>query len=149
MSVTASIRLRPKNIRKVLFALNIIAVIPILIISFFNVPAADDFSMAFEVHEAYASSGSVFAAIAEAIYMGYWYYMNWTGYFFSDALTALCPGIFDEGLYFLGTILHPPYPACRAAPNSLSSPLLRDHPHQRRCEYFYMTDKVCSQQLSP
>ncbi len=105
MSVTASTHLRPKNIRKVLLAINIIAVIPILIISFFNVPAADDFSMAFEVHEAYDSSGSVLNAIGEAIYMGYWYYMNWTGYFFSDALTALCPGVFGEGLYFLGTIV--------------------------------------------
>ncbi|WP_026669665.1 DUF6056 family protein [Butyrivibrio sp. AE3006] len=92
-----------RKLRIALFVGNIIAVIPVFLIALFNVPAADDFSMAFEVHEAFLESGSVFAAIFKGIYMGYWYYMNWTGYFFSDALTALAPSVFHESLYFLGT----------------------------------------------
>jgi hypothetical protein len=92
-----------RKLRIALFIGNVIAVIPIFLMALYNVPAADDFSMAYEVHEAFMESGSVFAAIFKAVYMGYWYYMNWTGYFFSDALTALAPSVFHEGLYFLGT----------------------------------------------
>ena len=58
--------------------------------------------MAFEVHEAYVSGGA-FAAVAKAIYMGIWYYLNWTGVYFSNTLTALAPHVFGERLYFLGT----------------------------------------------
>ena len=95
--------LKLRTLRWILLAINILAVIPIMAVAVFNVPSADDFSMAFEVHEAYAETGSVFLALAKAIYMGFWYYMNWTGYFFSDALTAFAPSVFGEHLYFLGT----------------------------------------------
>ncbi len=97
--------LKLKVLRRIFLVINILAVIPILVIACFNVPSADDFSMAFEVHEAYMNTGNVFAAIFKALYMGYWYYMNWTGYFFSDAVTALSPSVFGEQFYFLGTFI--------------------------------------------
>ncbi len=92
-------------LRMIFLVVNVLAVIPLFVISFYNVPAADDFSMAFEVHEAYVQSGSIFGAVLKAIYMGIWYYLNWTGYFFSDALTALAPSVFGEKYYFLGTFV--------------------------------------------
>ncbi|WP_026526791.1 hypothetical protein [Butyrivibrio sp. VCD2006] len=91
-----------KCLRIILFVINAIAILPILLVSLYNVPSADDFSMAFEVHEAFISGG-VFVAIAKAVYMGAWYYLNWTGVYFSNALTALAPHVFSEHLYFLGT----------------------------------------------
>lgn len=94
--------IKVKNLRIILFLINVIAILPILILSFYNVPSADDFSMAFEVHEAYVSGG-FFAALAKSVYMGVWYYLNWTGVYFSDAITALAPHVFGEHLYFLGT----------------------------------------------
>ncbi len=94
-----------KNLRKILGLINIIAVIPLFIIAFYNVPSADDFTMAFEVHEAYLKTGSFISAVFEAVHMGVWYYLNWTGYFFSDTLTALAPHVFGEGLYFLGSFV--------------------------------------------
>ncbi len=97
--------IRLRWIRALFLLINILCVIPILVIACFNVPSADDFSMAFEVHEAYLNTGSVFSAVFEAIYMGFWYYMNWTGYFFSDAVTALSPAVFGEQMYFVGTFV--------------------------------------------
>ena len=93
-----------KALRIVLFLLNVITVLPILVLAFFNVPSADDFSMAFEVHEAFAAGG-IFHAIIKAVYMGIWYYFNWTGVFFSNTLTALAPSVFDEHFYFAGTFM--------------------------------------------
>ena len=94
--------IKVKNLRIILFFINVIAILPILLVSIYNVPSADDFSMAFEVHEAYVSGGFL-AAIAKSAYMGIWYYLNWTGVYFSDMLTALAPHVFGEHLYFLGT----------------------------------------------
>lgn len=95
--------IRLKYVRIFLGACNVAFVIPLLVIACLNVPSADDFSMAYEVHETYLQSGSVLLSVLKAFYMGFWYYMNWTGYFFSDALTALAPHVFGEKLYFLGT----------------------------------------------
>ncbi len=94
--------IKVKSLRIILFFINVIAVLPILLVSLYNVPSADDFSMAFEVHEAFVSGGA-FAAVAKAVYMGIWYYLNWTGVYFSNTLTALAPHVFGERLYFLGT----------------------------------------------
>ncbi|WP_029323143.1 DUF6056 family protein [Butyrivibrio sp. AE3004] len=91
-----------KTLRIILFLINAIAIIPILYVACFNVPSADDFSMANEVHDAFISSG-FFAAIFKAVYMGIWYYLNWTGVYFSNTLTALAPHVFGERLYFFGT----------------------------------------------
>jgi len=101
LNIAGAIRLR--NLRKIFFAINVLAVIPMLVIAVYNVPSADDFSMSFEVHEAFLGSGNVLYTIFYGIYMGIWYYMNWTGYFFSDMLTALAPSVFGERLYFLGS----------------------------------------------
>ena len=94
-----------KQFSAVLTALFALSVIPLIVIGFFNFPSADDFSMAFETHEKFVQTGNVFVTLGYAFYMGFWYYMNWTGYFFSAALTSMCPSIFDEKLYFLTSII--------------------------------------------
>ena len=99
------VKLKVKHLSTALTVLYILGIIPIVILGFYNFPSADDFSMALETHQKFASTGNVFAALAHGLYMGYWYYMNWTGYFFSAALTALCPAVFTEGLYSLTTVI--------------------------------------------
>lgn len=95
--------LKKMNIGLVAFFL--CSVIPMVILGFFNWPSADDLSMAYETHVKFQESGSVLAALGYAIYMGGWYYMNWIGYFFSSALTAMCPSIFGEGWYWLTSLI--------------------------------------------
>jgi hypothetical protein len=99
------IKINIRILSYVLTAVYAISIIPMLIIALFNYPSADDYSMALEVHQVYEQTGSVFASIGKAIYMGYWYYMNWTGYFFSSTLTSLCPSVFNEKLYAIGTFV--------------------------------------------
>lgn len=91
-----------KALRIILILVNVITVLPMLILSVFNVPSADDFSMAFEVHEAFVRGG-FFYALIKSVYMGIWYYFNWTGVFFSNTLTAFAPSVFGEHFYFVGT----------------------------------------------
>lgn len=98
-------KLNVKHISRALIVFYILCIIPMVIIGFYNFPSADDFSMALETHQKFAQTGNVFAALGHGVYMGYWYYMNWTGYFFSAALTAMCPAVFSEGLYSLTTVL--------------------------------------------
>ncbi len=99
------IKINIRILSYVLTAIYAVSIIPMLIIALFNYPSADDYSMALEVHQVYEQTGSVFASIGKAIYMGYWYYMNWTGYFFSSTLTSLCPSVFNEKLYAIGTFV--------------------------------------------
>lgn len=99
------IKINIRILSYVLIAIYAVSIIPMLIIALFNYPSADDYSMALEVHQVYEQTGSVFASIGKAIYMGYWYYMNWTGYFFSSTLTSLCPSVFNEKLYAIGTFV--------------------------------------------
>lgn len=99
------VKLNVKHLSTALTVFYILSIIPMIILGFFNFPSADDFSMALETHQTFVRTGNVFAAIGYGFYMGYWYYMNWTGYFFSAALTALCPAVFSEGLYSLTTII--------------------------------------------
>ena len=98
-------KLNVKNLSTILTVFYVLCVIPMIILGFYNFPSADDFSMALETHQKFVQTGNPFAALGYGLYMGYWYYMNWTGYFFSAALTALCPAIFTEGLYVLTTII--------------------------------------------
>ena len=99
------VKLNVKNLSTILTVFYVLCIIPMIILGFYNFPSADDFSMALETHQKFMQTGNVFAALGYGLYMGYWYYMNWTGYFFSAALTALCPGIFTEGLYVLTTMI--------------------------------------------
>ncbi|WP_026517090.1 DUF6056 family protein [Butyrivibrio sp. MC2021] len=99
------VKLNVKHLSTALIVFYVLSIIPMIILGFYNFPSADDFSMALETHRHFRETGSVLSSLGYGLYMGYWYYMNWTGYFFSAALTALCPGVFSEGLYPLTTII--------------------------------------------
>ncbi|MBQ9513082.1 MAG: hypothetical protein IJR58_07795, partial [Lachnospiraceae bacterium] len=94
-----------KYVYYMLLALYAGSILPLVWIGFYNWPSADDYSMAFEVHEVFAATGSVFSAFAEGIRMAYHYYMNWTGYYFSDFVTAMAPSVFGERLYVWTTVI--------------------------------------------
>lgn len=94
-----------KRMYYLLLAMYAGSILPLVWIGFYNWPSADDYSMAFEVHEAFTQTGSVFVALSEGIRMAYHYYMNWTGYYFSDFVTAMAPSVFGESCYVVVTLL--------------------------------------------
>ena len=96
------------NIHKlgmILTAVYLLSLIPLLLMSWYNYPAADDFSMALEVHRRYMESGSFWQALAENISMTWYYYTKWMGYYTSDFLMSMPPSVFGERFYVLGTWL--------------------------------------------
>ena len=60
------------NVRKmnfILIVLYIISVIPMLWISMYNYPSADDFAMGVEAYRGFRDTGNIFAALGQGIYM--------------------------------------------------------------------------------
>lgn len=100
---TSKLNIQPssKMISIILTAVYVASIIPMLIIGFYNWPSADDFSMAFEVHEYYASTGNILGVIGASFDKTVNLYNTWIGYFFSSFMTGLSPSVFSEKAYFL------------------------------------------------
>jgi hypothetical protein len=92
-----------KKLSLVLTVLYLVSLIPLLILSWYNYPAADDFSMALETHLKYVQTGSMLHAFAENLAMTWHYYTKWMGYFTADFLMSMPPSVFGERFYMLGT----------------------------------------------
>ena len=100
------IKLNIKTISRVLTCVYILCLIPLLWIAWYNYPSADDFSMGYRAYSEYVSSGgNVFAAVWGALYMAWYDYFNWMGYFSSTFFLSLPPSVFDERLYFVGAYI--------------------------------------------
>lgn len=75
--------------------------LPLLILSWFDYPAADDFSMGLEAGLAMRSTGSVTTALLAGLTKTIHLYQTWIGYFTSALLSALPPHTWGEGWYRL------------------------------------------------
>ena len=71
-----------------LIVLGVFSVIPFIIISFFNNPAADDFAFPVEIH----NHGFIGSQI--------WWYNNWLGRYFSSFLMSINPLVFNNFFLF-------------------------------------------------
>ena len=99
-------KLNIKTISRILTVVYILCLIPLLWIAWYNYPSADDFSMGYRAYSDYvASGGNVFAAVWGALYMAWYDYFNWMGYFSSTFFLSLPPSVFDERLYFIGAYI--------------------------------------------
>ncbi len=94
-----------KNLRWLMIAILLISIIPLLWISFYSFPLADDFSFTAtprhvwnETHSLWAVGKAVVATVAD-------HYMHWQGSYFSTILGTLQPALLGEGFYFLTTWL--------------------------------------------
>ena len=99
---------KPWNIHRmgiIVTVLYVISILPLLILSFFSYPVADDFAMAVDVHAVYAATGSFLQTIAKDFAMAWHYYTKWCGYYTSDLLMAMPPSVFGEQFYRIGTFL--------------------------------------------
>lgn len=74
-------------------------ILPLLIISLYNHPSADDFAYAVETHMVWKSTRNIFLVIKEAVMTSIGYWNRWQGLYTSAFLLALEPGIFGEQYY--------------------------------------------------
>ncbi|WP_022766577.1 hypothetical protein [Butyrivibrio sp. XPD2006] len=94
-------KISTKQLRIFFGALFVLSMIPLLVLGIYDFPSADDFSMALQTHQEFASSGNIFLAVWAALKKAWLIYSQYEGYFFSIILTNLCPGAFNGGLYIL------------------------------------------------
>ncbi len=81
--------------------LYVLSLIPMLALSVYDFPSADDFSMALQPHLYFVETGNFFGTVIESLKKSWIVYSQYEGYFFSIILTCICPGVFGESWYYL------------------------------------------------
>ena len=94
-----------RNLSILLILLFLLSLLPIIGISFFNHPSADDFSFAKFTRAQFLESGSLLSTIKRGAEVSGQYYNNWQGTFSATFLMSLQPAVFNESLYFLTTFI--------------------------------------------
>ena len=84
----------------------LMSVFPLVYISLYSRPSADDFNYSATLYH-YLSSGNynIFGLIKKAIEVDIHFFNNWQGLYTSAFILALQPGVFNEKYYFIGAIL--------------------------------------------
>ncbi|MCM1327481.1 MAG: DUF6056 family protein [Bacteroidales bacterium] len=77
----------------------LVVLLPLLMISQYNYPSADDWSYGAAGYKALTNGGGIFGVIASALETSSNSYMNWEGRFSNSFLAALQPGIWGEKYY--------------------------------------------------
>lgn len=98
-----NLRTMEKRTAIVIGSIFILSLVPLLIIAFYNVMCADDYSYGFLAHKAYMESHSVLSCLKAAAQKVHSSYFGWQGTYSAIFLMALQPGIISEKLYFLTT----------------------------------------------
>ena len=86
------------------FLLCLVAV-PLLVLSFYSFPSADDYSFGYEVNRAVQSGGGPLSVLAAAFSTVGTYWSDWQGSYSAVFLMALGPGAFSSHSYFLTTLV--------------------------------------------
>ena len=79
--------------------LTVASIIPLLMLSLYNHPSADDFAYAAETHMVWKSTRNIFLVLKQAVATSVKYWNRWQGLYTSAFLLALEPGIFGEQYY--------------------------------------------------
>lgn len=88
-----------KQILILLAAGILLLLIPMLILSAYDVPQADDFSYGFTVHDTVVDGGNFADVLRAVIYVVKYIYFNWQGTLSAIFLFSLQPGAFGEQYY--------------------------------------------------
>ena len=83
----------------------VLSLIPLLVITQYNHPSADDFSFGVHTVSAWRETGSFTQTISAAIDGTRHVYNTWQGTFAAVFLMTLHPAVFGEHLYMLGSIV--------------------------------------------
>ena len=91
----------PKRLAIFLTIIYLVSLIPLLWISFYNYPSADDYSIGSNCRQMWVSSHNVFAVLWAGVVRAVEDWLYWMGYFTSNFLMALPPNVFGERFYVL------------------------------------------------
>lgn len=94
-------RVTPKRLAVFLTIVYVISLIPLLWISFYNYPSADDYSIGSNCRQMWVSSHNVFAVLWAGVVRAVEDWLYWMGYFTSNFLMAVPPNVFGERVYVL------------------------------------------------
>lgn len=94
-------QITPKRLAFFLTIVYIISLIPLLWISFYNYPSADDYSIGSNCRQMWVSSHNVFAVLWAGVVRAVEDWLYWMGYFTSNFLMAVPPNVFGERVYVL------------------------------------------------
>ena len=87
-------------------ALLLMSIFPLVYISIYSRPCVDDFAYSYELyHYVQGGNWNIFGLIGKAFEVDLHFYQTWQGLYSSAFLLALQPGIFGEGVYFVGSWL--------------------------------------------
>lgn len=78
---------------------------PLLLVSAYNRPCADDYDYAILTHEAIQNGGGLLSVIKAAWTTNAYFYNSWQGLYTSAFLLALQPGIWGESYYAFSSII--------------------------------------------
>lgn len=90
---------------RLVLLLLILSMIPIVIISFYNVPYFDDFNHGYLTHSVVNNGFDLIAFLQAALQQVKDVYFSWQGCYSGIFLSAIHPGVFSENLYGLGSLL--------------------------------------------
>jgi len=79
----------------------LLSLVPILMLSPYCLPIADDFAYGYDTHEVILAGGNIFEVIIQAFKSVGRYYIEWQGTYTSCFLMTLQPGIFGMKFYYL------------------------------------------------
>ncbi len=96
-------RIKERDLCIILIAVFLLLLIPLILISQYAAPCADDFNYGILTHQAWKSEHSVSSVVAAAGEQVAQSYETWQGTFSAIFLMALQPAIFGEQYYFLGS----------------------------------------------
>lgn len=91
----------PKRLAVFLTVVYLLGLIPLLWISFYNYPSADDYSIGSNCRQTWVNSHNIFAVLWAGIVRAADDWLNWMGYFTSNFLMAVPPNTFGERCYVL------------------------------------------------
>lgn len=102
-----------------IFCAFLVSLVPIVAISFYAVPAFDDFNHSMDVYQTIQNGGGLMTILAVALDRVKLMYMTWQGTYVAIFLSALQPGVFGQGFYFItplfliGTLILANFYACK------------------------------------
>ena len=91
----------PKTPAVLLSVLYVLSLVPLLWISRYNYPSADDYSIGSDCRQVWVATRNVFAVLWQGIERSVEDWLHWMGYFTSNFLMAVPPSTFGERWYAL------------------------------------------------
>lgn len=94
-----------KNISILFILLFVLSLLPIIFISFFNHPCADDFAYGAQTHMQFLNAKSLFGLVNAASQVSQHFYNSWQGTYSAAFIMSLQPSIFGENFYPITTFI--------------------------------------------